>query len=249
MPEWRALQDAFLAEAGAGLGLAALDTLEDTFFFVKDRARRFVYCNVPFLTMMGLDVDAIIGRRDEDISPEYLVEKYRHDDEAVLAGGRLEGEVELAHSPMGGFDWFVTTKYPVHGRAAEIVGVAGITRHLMPFERAETATFAGLEPAIELIARDFGRRLKIADLAGAVSMSTSQFTRVFRQRFGVSPHRYLQQVRTNAACDLLSTTDEPIAVVAQRTGFYDQSHLTNHFVRERGLTPRAYRERYARPAR
>jgi AraC-like DNA-binding protein len=194
-------------------------------------------------------VHDILGRRDEDISPEYLVEKYRGDDEAVLAGSRLDGLVELAHSPQGGFDWFITTKYPVRGRAGQIVGVAGITRQLMPFERAEVERFSGLGPAIELIARDFGSRLKIADLAGSVSMSTSQFTRVFRQRFGVSPHRYLQQVRTNAACDLLSTTDEPIAIVAQRTGFYDQSHLTNHFVRERGLTPRAYRERFTRPGR
>jgi AraC-like DNA-binding protein len=46
-----------------------------------------------------------------------------------------------------------------------------------------------------------------------------------------------------AACDLLATTDLPLSVVASRTGYYDQSHLSNDFVRERGMTPAVYRSR------
>ena len=32
----------------------------------------------------------------------------------------------------------------------------------------------------------------------------------------------------------------PLESIAQQTGFYDQSHLTLHFKRVCGLTPRAY---------
>jgi len=37
----------------------------------------------------------------------------------------------------------------------------------------------------------------------------------------------------------------PLAEVAAAHGFYDQSHLVREFRRETGLTPRAYRQRYA----
>ncbi len=51
-------------------------------------------------------------------------------------------------------------------------------------------------------------------------------------------------MRINAACELLTTTDRTIADIAGDVGFYDQSHLTNEFVRRKGLTPARYRERF-----
>jgi AraC-like DNA-binding protein len=60
----------------------------------------------------------------------------------------------------------------------------------------------------------------------------------------MTPRRYITQVRINAACVLLSETDETIAEVASRTGFYDQSHFTHQFTRHKGTSPRQYRERF-----
>jgi len=41
----------------------------------------------------------------------------------------------------------------------------------------------------------------------------------------------------------LRDTDVPIAEIALRAGFADQSHFTNLFRRITGCTPRAYRDR------
>ncbi len=49
----------------------------------------------------------------------------------------------------------------------------------------------------------------------------------------------------NAACHLLVTTDLPISDISLQTGFYDQSHFSNQFVRHRGLPPSQYRTKYA----
>jgi AraC-like DNA-binding protein len=242
------LRKDFLDRAGAGMGLLALDELPDVFFFVKDSFRRFVYYNRPFPALLQRRApDSLLGLRDEDISPEYLVDKYRADDSFVLAtGSRLVDIVELVHNTDGSYDWFTTTKFPIRDRDGEIIGVGGITRDLQA-RQSRVQRFTVLAPAIELIMANYHRTVTVEELAGAVSLSPSHFARAFRKRFDMSPQRYIRQVRLNAASDLLSTTDEPLSVIASRCGYTDQSHMTREFSSRKGLSPGRYRERYRRP--
>jgi AraC family transcriptional regulator len=59
----------------------------------------------------------------------------------------------------------------------------------------------------------------------------------------VSPHQYLIQVRVNNARSLLSagSGERSLAEVASAVGFSDQSHLTRHFKRIVGVTPKQFR--------
>ena len=49
------------------------------------------------------------------------------------------------------------------------------------------------------------------------------------------------QRRLERAKALMRRTNEPLAEIAYRVGFSDQSHLTSIFRRETGLTPGRYR--------
>jgi AraC-like DNA-binding protein len=63
--------------------------------------------------------------------------------------------------------------------------------------------------------------------------------RAFRRELGVTPHAYLIGVRTERAARLLMHGGA-IADVAAEAGFSDQSHLTRHFKRRFGMTPRSF---------
>ncbi|PZF97446.1 AraC family transcriptional regulator, partial [Nonomuraea aridisoli] len=52
---------------------------------------------------------------------------------------------------------------------------------------------------------------------------------------------HLAQVRLRHALTLLETTALPIAEIAARTGYYDQSALTRHLKAAHGVTPAAVR--------
>jgi PAS domain S-box-containing protein len=234
----------FLRRAGIEFLLEAIDQMDDVYFWVKDADRRFVYYSQPFAALMGYGHTDLIGLRDEDVSPEYLVEKYRSDDVRVLeSGARLAEMIELVHNEDGSYDWFNTTKFPVRILGEGIIGVAGITRNVSRRQQA-SSRFLGLAPAIELIMTEFHRDLPVEVLARHTNLSPSQFSRQFKARFGVTPHVYLKQVRLAAASNLLSASDLPIAEIATQCGYSDQSHLTHDFVARKGMSPGRYREQF-----
>jgi AraC family transcriptional regulator len=97
--------------------------------------------------------------------------------------------------------------------------------------------------ALAFIHANYARELSLTDIAGAGHLSAFHLARLFKQALGVSPHRYLIQLRVNSARWLLSagSGERSLAELANAVGFADQSHLTRHFKRVLGVTPRQLR--------
>jgi AraC-like DNA-binding protein len=239
------LQASFYSRLSRDIGLEAFDLLNDVFLFVKDSSRRFVYYNRAFQVLMNLaSPSQLLGRRDEDVSPEYLVEHYRRHDEDVLNGTTISDTVELVQNSNEGYDWFVTSKFPARDVEGNVIGVVGVTRKLHARHDRGQSKVIGLAPAVELMLRDYSHHIGIDELAEAACLSSSEFSRSFKKHFGLSPHQYLRQIRVDAACELLATSNHCLSRIATLTGFYDQSHMTNTFVRLKGISPKRYREKF-----
>ena len=84
-------------------------------------------------------------------------------------------------------------------------------------------------------------RLTLTDLAGVACLSPYHFSRSFKQAVGVGLQRYVMQRRLERARTLMRRTNQPLARIAQESGFFDQSHLTSVFHRETGVTPGQFR--------
>ncbi|MEM1097430.1 MAG: AraC family transcriptional regulator [Planctomycetota bacterium] len=93
------------------------------------------------------------------------------------------------------------------------------------------------------------RPIGVDDLAEASGMSRYHFSRVFRQSEGLSPGRYLRNLRVAAAVRRLQTTDETLERIAAKTGFSHASHLSRAVRDAYGTTPGSIRKRgmYAPP--
>lgn len=97
--------------------------------------------------------------------------------------------------------------------------------------------------AMEYIHENYPGDVSLADIAAAAHLSPYHLTRVFKKATGVSPHQYLVQVRVNSARSLLAAGagNRSLAEIANAVGFADQSHLTRHFKRQLGVTPKQLR--------
>jgi AraC family transcriptional regulator len=99
-----------------------------------------------------------------------------------------------------------------------------------------------LNQITDFIENQLAEDLTIADLAAVVHMSPFHFARAFKTATGQPPHRYITHRRMKRAKMLLAVTRLPVAEVAYRVGFSNQSHFTAQFRRSTGTTPKGYRD-------
>ncbi len=220
--------------------------LSDVYFFVKDGEGRFMRANRGFVELVrAVGEEAVLGARDSDFFPAEVAESYLRDDREVMRTSQpIVDKVELVRHPEGKIDWFCTTRLPLFDKKGVAIGVCGVTRDVRKTTN-DSARISWWGPVLEMLLDDYARPLSTTELAAKVSLSVSQFNRQFRKKFHTTPRAYLTNVRLNAACHLLVTTNLPIADISRQTGFYDQSHFSNQFVRHRGLPPSQYRGRFA----
>jgi len=87
---------------------------------------------------------------------------------------------------------------------------------------------------------EYARSLSIGELAAGAGVHRSHLVRAFRQHFGTTPGEFVRQCRIDRARHLLRG-QAPIAEIAVRVGFADQTQLTRAFTRAVGMPPGAYR--------
>ncbi|MBP6013030.1 MAG: GlxA family transcriptional regulator [Alphaproteobacteria bacterium] len=86
------------------------------------------------------------------------------------------------------------------------------------------------------------KRLDVETLAARVAMSPRSFHRHMQDELKVSPAKFVESVRLDAARRWLDEAKLDLATVAARAGFSGPDHLIRAFARRFGVTPAAYRQ-------
>lgn len=113
---------------------------------------------------------------------------------------------------------------------------------------SDSETRKKLQPSLEYLRRKINDpSLDTEKIAAESGLSESQFRRLFKKIYLVSPTRYIISVRIGQAKDLLradcsSPQSAGIAEIAREVGFTDAESFTKLFHREVGLTPSDYRD-------
>lgn len=123
-------------------------------------------------------------------------------------------------------------------RLAQMDAAAGIQLEWHPAVRAARAHLeANLQQAETL-----------AGVARAVGVSASHLSALFAAQCGVSPMSYLQRIRLEQACWLLSNPFLRIQEVASACGFEDVNYFARVFRRRLGVPPGRWRSIHGREA-
>jgi transcriptional regulator GlxA family with amidase domain len=86
--------------------------------------------------------------------------------------------------------------------------------------------------------------LSISALATLVSMSERSFQRLFTSEVGISPGRYVERTRIDAARARLEQTDDGLSAIAKQCGFTSAATFLRSFRRVVGVSPTEYRQRF-----
>ncbi|QDV22060.1 helix-turn-helix transcriptional regulator [Aureliella helgolandensis] len=217
--------------------------LPGIYFFVKDAESRMMGASPGILARFGLShEDDIIGTSDYDYFPQHIAAKFVEDDQQVMqTGTALIGRVEIWYTEQRLLDWFITNKHPIRDEQQRIVGVMGTVRSYEGSRRS-FQTYTQIDKVVEHIRERHASRLTVTDLARIADLSPRQLHRKFLEFFGMNVQEFLSRTRIQAASDALLKTDAPIADIALRYGFCDQSAFTQQFKKHAGITPHKFRK-------
>jgi transcriptional regulator GlxA family with amidase domain len=90
------------------------------------------------------------------------------------------------------------------------------------------------------IAEHLHQELSLQLLADRVAMSLRNFERVFAREVGMSPARYVRQLRVEAAQRMIERSEKGLEQVAMACGFSSADLMRRAFIRSLGTTPRAF---------
>ncbi|MBN1777580.1 MAG: AraC family transcriptional regulator [Clostridiales bacterium] len=100
--------------------------------------------------------------------------------------------------------------------------------------------------AVQHYIRDnLAQPINFSATAARYGFSGSYLTRIFRNRVGISPHRFLTECRIFTAKQLLTDTELLIREVGARVGYTDSFHFCKIFKQNTGISPSQYRKKSA----
>ncbi len=84
----------------------------------------------------------------------------------------------------------------------------------------------------------------VDELAQRMAMSPRNFARTFLMETGITPAKFVELARIDAARHYLEKSDLSVEAVAIKSGFIDSERMRRTFLRHLGVNPRDYRERF-----
>ena len=121
--------------------------------------------------------------------------------------------------------------YELFARVEVQSGACGVT----------PSSYRTVKPAVDYIEQHISdAALDNQAIAESAGISEVYLRRVFNSVFGITPARYITNIRIDKAKDLLNGGAESISKIAEAVGYKDVYYFSKVFKRVTGMTPSAY---------
>jgi len=246
LPQKRRLRARFFRELGVNgeTFKAMFDEAPLLCFYMKDAEGRIMALNRRNCDVCNIkDEWDAIGLTSKDIFPTPYADDYMSIDREVLTTGEPVLKRITQYPADRSMNFMISDVYPLRNAAGKIIGTARAYR-LTSDNGDNSRRYGQVRSVSRFVEEHYAENLRLEQLVTLSGMSKNAFIRAFSHIFNMTPWHYLTTIRLNAVRNLLETTDRLLSEIAVQTGFFDQSHLTRVFKRERGMTPGEYRRRH-----
>jgi AraC family transcriptional regulator len=97
-----------------------------------------------------------------------------------------------------------------------------------------------LKAIFEYTPAHISKNIRLADMAAIVHMSEFHFARLFKQTLGISPYRFVLQMKIEQAKKLIKDERKSCSDIAYILNFSDQAHFSHVFKKFTGFSPRTF---------
>jgi AraC-like DNA-binding protein len=112
-----------------------------------------------------------------------------------------------------------------------------------PAYQADPTGFAStrINHVLSYIGKNLANELRESDLAQLAGQSVSAFSRYFRRHTGLPFVQYVNRMRINLACQLLTDGELSVTDICFKAGFNNLSNFNRQFLAVKGMAPSKFR--------
>lgn len=108
----------------------------------------------------------------------------------------------------------------------------------------KSASSSYVEKTKDYIRKHYREKIYLADAADSLGISEGYLSRLFRKETGGTFQDYINEERVARAANLLLYSDYSLNQIAEYVNFPNQSYFGKIFKKHKGMTPKAFRDRY-----
>lgn len=116
----------------------------------------------------------------------------------------------------------------------------------MHLQKMHFAVSETVQSALDYIYKHITEQITLAEVSQHVALSSCYFSRLFAKETGISLKDYILEMKIEKAQNLLKYSEVSSAEIAQFLAFSSQSHFIATFKKVTGMTPKKYKDHYAR---
>jgi transcriptional regulator GlxA family with amidase domain len=178
---------------------------------------------------------------DVKVEPDQI---FIQDDNIFTSGGITSG-IDLALSMLEE-DWGHSIALAVARYIVVFLKRPGGQSQFSSYLTSEAVNRPDLRKLQAWIVEHPAEDLRVEVLASRMCMSPRNFSRLFLTETGMTPAKYVEMARIDAARHYLQTSKLSIEVIAEKSGFFDPERMRRSFIRQLGVNPKHYRDRFTR---
>lgn len=158
----------------------------------------------------------------------------------VISVPYLKPLFESAHSAEG-FENGNTFGAYEHYLCGIIWQILGALMNRSPKDNNVMDTY--IRPAINMMQHNYWYRITVSDIAAQLHISKGYFSEIFKKETGVSPKKYLNDLRMKQAAKYLTEGEHNVTTVAASVGFPDVFVFSRAFKQHYHCSPSEYAKR------
>lgn len=101
-----------------------------------------------------------------------------------------------------------------------------------------------LDQVLQFIFQNYDKKITVEEAAKASNLSIPAFCRYFKIHTRKTFISYVNEVRINAACQLLMEQQDSIGQIAYKVGFNNLSNFNRQFKKLKGMVPSSFQQHY-----
>lgn len=124
---------------------------------------------------------------------------------------------------------------------ASLIAFEFMNRIYFHFNDTSSGYSSRVQRALRNMQENYGHLEGVSPVAEALGISENHLIRQFHQEVGITPMKYLTEIRLAHAKKQLLTTNRPVQEIARECGYIRANYFCRVFKQSTGITPHEYR--------